>query len=186
MDGVKVLTIGNLVPRKRIDLCARTCAELEKKHRLSWTVIGNGPEEEKIKSLAPESMTVRDRVESLTEFYKMADIFVLPSLDEGFGMVYIEAIMCGCPVVCRKNDGGEEIIDKTGGGLAIDIPADDDKAAAAIAGAIEKILENRVFYTSEEIIVRARDLVDPASIKDKWERLLGKYAPFLSGTGRAA
>jgi len=177
---VKVLTIGNLVPRKRIDLCARTCAELEKKRKLTWTVIGNGPDEKKIKTLAPESMTVRKRVESLIEFYKEADIFVLPSCDEGFGMVFIEAIMCGCPVVCRKNDGGEEIIDKTGGGLAIDIPQADDEAVAEIARAIEKILDNKGFYTSEEVIAKARDLVAPASIKDKWEKLLGKYKPFLN------
>jgi len=180
MDEVKVLTIANLVPRKRIDLCARTCDELEKKRKLTWTVIGNGPEEENIKSLAPESMIVRKRVESLTEFYKDADIFVLPSCDEGFGMVFIEAIMCGCPVVCRKNDGGEEIIDESGGGLAIDIPAADDEAVAEITRAIEKILDNKGIYTSEEVIAKARQLVDPASIKDKWEKLLGKYAPFLN------
>ena len=178
------MTIANLVPRKRIDLCARTCAELEKKHKLTWTVIGNGSEEEKIKKLAPASMTVRARVENLTEFYKNADIFVLPSLDEGFGMVYIEAIMCGCPVVCRKNDGGEEIIDHTGGGLAIDISATDDEAVVEIARAIETILDNKGKYMSGEIIAKARQLVDPADIKNKWEKLLGKFSPFLKEASR--
>ncbi|MDD5427005.1 MAG: glycosyltransferase [candidate division Zixibacteria bacterium] len=179
MQEYNILTIANLVPRKRIDLCAAACARMEKKHPLTWTVIGYGPLEEQIKKNAPKAMTFIGRVEDLVPYYRKADVFVLPSCDEGFGMVYVEAIMCRCPVVCRKDDGGQEIIDRTGGGLAIEIPPSDDRAADEIIRAIEKILDNKDSYISAEIIGKARQLVEPRAIKDIWEKLLGKYEKFL-------
>ncbi|MFZ5980833.1 MAG: glycosyltransferase, partial [Candidatus Zixiibacteriota bacterium] len=95
--------------------------------------------------------------------------------DEGFGMVYVEAIMCGCPVICRKNDGGEEIIEKTNGGLAVDIPESDEAAVVNIRQAVENIIENKDRFMSAEIIEKARQLVAPTVIKNKWETLLKKY-----------
>ena len=78
-----------------------------------------------------------------------------------------------------KDDGGQEIIDRTGGGLAIEIPPSDDQAADEIVRAIEKIMDNRDFYISDEVIGKARQLVEPRAIKDSWEKLLGKYEKFL-------
>ena len=177
---LKILTVANLVKRKRIDLCAKTCAVLENDYQLDWTVIGNGPEENNVRKLAPASLHFRDRVEDLKEFYNNNDIFILPSCDEGFGMVFAEAIMCGCPVICRKNDGGEEIIEKTKGGLAVDIPESDEAAVENIRQAVEKIIENKDRYMSAEIIENARQLVDPTVISNKWEALLKKYQDKLN------
>jgi glycosyltransferase involved in cell wall biosynthesis len=176
MERRKILTIANFVERKRIDLCARTCARLEKKSDIEWAVLGQGPLLEKMKEIAPASMKFVGRVENLVPFYREADLFVLPSKDEGFGMVYVEAIMCGCPVICRKDDGGEEIVETTGGGIAVELPDKDDETAVGnIENAAEEILGNREKYMSPEIIERARSLVDPVTIKEKWLALLSPY-----------
>jgi glycosyltransferase involved in cell wall biosynthesis len=172
---LKILTVANLVPRKRIDLCALACVELEKKHGigvLKWTVIGKGPNEAEIKSIAPPSMEIIPKVQSLRDYFKAADVFVLPSCDEGFGMVYIESIMCGCPVICRKNDGGQEIVDKTGGGIAVEVPNSDEQAVSNILGAIDLILSQRNNYSNGNTRQYARQMVDPEKIRNEWVVLL--------------
>lgn len=172
---MKILTIANVVPRKRIDLCALTYQELVKRHDSSgikWTVIGRGKNEKKVKSLAPISMEFIPKVEILKDYFRAADVFVLPSCDEGFGMVYIEAIMCGCPVICRKDDGGQEIVDTTGGGIAVEIPKSDEDAVKNIVRAIDKIMAVRNRYANEKTKELAKQMVDPDRIKKVWADLL--------------
>lgn len=172
---MKILSIANFVARKRLDLCALACLELEKRHGLKgvkWTVIGRGKDEKRVKSLAPSSMEFIPKVQSLKDYYQAADVFVLPSCDEGFGMVYIEAIMCGCPVICRQDDGGQEIVDTTGGGIAVDIPESDDGAVKNIINAIDKIMSDRNHYACEKTKALAVRMVHPERIKQKWAELI--------------
>ena len=173
---MKILTIANFVKRKRIDLCALACRKLSDDKMvtdLNWLVIGRGPLKDELKEIAPDSMEFIPKVESLADYYRKSDVFVLPSIDEGFGMVYIEAIMCGCPVVCRKNDGGEEIVKRTGGGIAIDVPDSDEQAAENIIFAIQKIIESRVRYSSDVTKQSAHEMVDPPRIRQEWVNVLG-------------
>lgn len=172
---MKILTVANIVGRKRIDLCVKACQKLEEKSgasNLEWTVIGRGDKEAEIKAAAPQSMKFIPKVESLKDHFRAADVFVLPSYDEGFGMVYIEAIMCGCPVVCRKNDGGEEIVNTTGGGIAIEISDSDEQAVESIVSAIEKIMAERNSYANENTRQAAVAMVNPLTIKRAWYDLI--------------
>ncbi|MGH8015593.1 MAG: glycosyltransferase family 4 protein [Candidatus Zixiibacteriota bacterium] len=172
---MNILTVANIVARKRIDLCAMICLELERKYGLKaikWTVIGRGPLENEIKAMAPSSMEFIPKVQSLKEYFRSADIFVLPSSDEGFGMVYIEAIMCGCPVICRKYDGGQEIVDTTGGGIAVEILKGELESVVNILEAIDKILSNRNVYANNSTKAAAMQMVDPDKIKKQWAAVL--------------
>ena len=81
--------------------------------------------------MAPQAMEFLNRVEILREQFQWADMFVLPSYDEGFGMVYVESIMCGCPVIGTRGEGATEIVEATGGGLLVDIPKDNSLAVAS-------------------------------------------------------
>ena len=174
---MRILTIANIVPRKRIDLCALACQELVTRHDvlgIKWTVIGRGSKEAEVKAMAPISMEFIPVVDSLKEYYKRTDVFVLPSCDEGFGMVYIEAIMCGCPVVCRKNDGGQEIINYTGGGVAVEIPEFNELAIRNIVSGIDRILANRSQYANERTRNLAVEMVNPEKIKKQWADLLSQ------------
>lgn len=172
---MKILTIANFVKRKRIDLCALACRKLIEDSRvtdLNWLVIGRGPLEEEVKKMAPDAMEFIPKVETLKDYYRNSDVFVLPSADEGFGMVYVEAIMCGCPVVCRQNDGGEEIVNRTGGGVAIEVPDSDDEAVENIVSAIQTIVGDKDRYMSEQIKRSAHEMVDPQRIRQEWLKIL--------------
>jgi glycosyltransferase involved in cell wall biosynthesis len=67
-----------------------------------------------------------------------ADVFVLPSLMESFGLVLLEAMMAGAPIVCTRVGGVPEVIENGVNGLMVP-PADDD----ALASAILTILNDR-------------------------------------------
>lgn len=71
----------------------------------------------------------------LTDHFLLADLFVLPSKKEGFGIVFVEALACGLPVICGDADGSIDAI--KGGVLGKAINADD---AAELETAIEEYL----------------------------------------------
>lgn len=72
----------------------------------------------------------------LSDHYLLADVFVMPSKKEGFGLVFIEALAHGVPVVAGNADGSAEALQNGRLGLLID-PDD----PAAIAGAIRQTLQ---------------------------------------------
>ncbi len=73
----------------------------------------------------------------LSDHYRLADVFVMPSKKEGFGLVFIEALAHGVPVVAGNADGSAEALQNGRLGLLID-PDD----PAAIAGAIRQTLQH--------------------------------------------
>lgn len=57
----------------------------------------------------------------LSHYYSRADALVLPSIEDGFGMVMAEALACGCPVIASTNTGAREIFDHGVGGFVVPI-----------------------------------------------------------------
>lgn len=47
---------------------------------------------------------------NLTTYYQNADVFILPSLDDGFGLVVLEAMACGTPVIVSENTGAKDVV----------------------------------------------------------------------------
>lgn len=57
----------------------------------------------------------------LTDHFLLADLFVLPSKKEGFGIVFVEALACGLPVICGNSDGSTDAIRNGELGTAINV-----------------------------------------------------------------
>jgi glycosyltransferase involved in cell wall biosynthesis len=86
-------------------------------------VVGDGPEHEHLAALAHE-LTIADQVhflgfvkeEKKYQLLANADIYAMPSLHEGFGLVYLEGMHCGLPIIAATRGGQTEFLEdgKTG------------------------------------------------------------------------
>jgi len=97
----------------------------------------------KIKKTSSQKVTYKLEIpKNLTKYFRIywmnvANIFVLPSLSESFGVLQIEAMACGVPVVATRNGESEEIITSEDYGLLYE-PGNPDDLAEKILIALEK------------------------------------------------
>lgn len=121
-DGPPTLvTVAHLVRRKRHADVLLALAQLP---GVRYEVVGDGPERRSLELLA-RKLGVRDRVEFHGQLHheqalrvaRAADVFVLPSTDEAFGVAYIEAMAAGLPAIGRRGEPGPEEIAALGGGM---------------------------------------------------------------------
>ncbi|MBL3581376.1 glycosyltransferase family 4 protein [Oleidesulfovibrio alaskensis] len=118
-----------------ISVCARLRARGED---IILVVAGDGPEKEALERLAGYELAGNARFtgfvprEALYKYYSAADLFAFPGINEGLGMVYLEAQAAGLPVVAWDHDGAPELV-KTGT-TGIITPAWDTAAFAHAIG----------------------------------------------------
>lgn len=107
-DKIKVLTCGQFIKRKNIDKVIEACKNFE---NIELTVIGSGEEKSALKKLSERAVFLGQLPhDEVLKKMRESDIFILPSVNETFGMVYLEAMAAGCITVCTKNDGVDGII----------------------------------------------------------------------------
>ena len=105
---IKVITCAHFKKRKNIDKVIKACKGLE---CFELTVIGDGKERKKLEKIDKNVIfTGRLPHDEVLAKMRNSDIFVLPSVGETFGMVYLEAMASGCITVCTKGDGIDGII----------------------------------------------------------------------------
>ena len=151
-DMVKFVSVGTLVYRKGYDLIIRALRGTEYLDRLQLSIIGGGLEEGNLRALI-EQCQLQDKVfllgkktpEEVSEQIAASDCFILASRRETFGIVYIEAMAKGKPVIATICGGPESFVNESNGVL---IPADDVEAATK---AIDYMVEHLNQYDSAVI-----------------------------------
>ena len=143
--GPILLTVGRLSASERYkgheQIFAALPAVRAKFPTLVHAVAGDGDDrarlERRARELVPDPAAVRFLGfvpdEDLLDLYRLADLYVMPSTQEGFGIVYLEAAACGLRVVGGKGGGSGDAIPDGRVGVTVD-PADTPALAEAIAG----------------------------------------------------
>lgn len=122
LDGARVLlTVGRMDGRERYKGHDRTIRALQalvqRWPEVIYVVLGEGDDRARLEALAREE-GVEDHVRfmgrvdeaTLVEAYRLADVFVMPSTGEGFGIAYIEAMACGAPAVGLHAAGARDAL----------------------------------------------------------------------------
>ncbi len=178
---LQILFVGHLRYYKGLDYFLRALAQLP---AARLTIIGAGPLERAWRALARE-LRVDDRVEfageiadaELPAYYAACDIFVLPSSErsEAFGVVQLEAMAAGKPVVCTEIGTGTSFVN-VDGETGFVAPARD---ADALARAIKTLMENPELR--EQMGARGRARVRAEfSVEKMVDGVLRVYAAALS------
>ena len=114
-----IVSYGRMVHKKGFDLLIQAFAELHQAYPGARLLIGgDGPERQNLQALV-ETLGLADAVsfpgwvEDTAGFLDQADLFVLPSRDEPFGIVVLEAMARGLPLVATRSHGPREILDDT-------------------------------------------------------------------------
>lgn len=130
-------TLARLDPRKGIRVLLEALARiLPELPEASLIVGGEGEEREALEGRARAlgiagRVTFAGPVRDPRGFYRGLDLFVLPSLDEGFGLVVLEAMATGLPVIGTRAGGTPEVLDHDVNGLLVS-PGDPEAIAEAI------------------------------------------------------
>lgn len=143
-DVTYVVTVGRLVRRKNLAALITALSRLGRDD-VHLLVIGDGPEEPALAALA-DSLGLSGRVqfrgfvpnETKYQLLAAADIFALPSLHEAFGLVYLEAMHCGLPVLATRPGGQEDYLDEGRTGFLV--PAGD---MAGLESALARLVADR-------------------------------------------
>lgn len=144
LDGFVVLTVASLLPRKGIDLALRAIRMLAQDHTVQYVVCGSGPERDRLMALVRE-LGIEKRVrfagrvsrDVVADYFASADVFVMTSVNEGSGNVYLEAQASAVPAISCDSGGPPEYI--RDGETGFTVPCGD---AAVLAERIQRLIED--------------------------------------------
>ena len=139
-DKKVIMYVGNLKPHKNLPRLLEAYSKMNGREDTCLVLVGKAFDSEdltpQIKALGIEDSVIKTGIivdNELVDFYNLADLFVFPSLYEGFGIPPLEAMACGTPVVCSNNSSLPEVV----GDAAYMFDPYDEKQ---IRDAMEKVL----------------------------------------------
>lgn len=174
----RFVSSANLVQGKGIDILLEAFSKMVEKYGNTELVIyGDGPERKNLecqieKLNLKNNVTLYGRYERsiLPKEYAKADAFVLPSRAETFGVVYIEAMHCGLPVIATRCGGPEDFVTNQVGIL---IPNED---CNALSDAMLRMVETVKDYDSNYISEYVNRMFSPEQVALRIEGVYRKIA----------
>ena len=189
-DRRVILTVGRLVERKGVDLTLAALARVIATHKdVLYLIVGDGPQRAELEVLA-WNLGIREHVvfcgavaaEELSAHYHLASIFVMPSRYvakegsvEGLGLVYLEAMASGVPIIAGRSGGVTEIVHAEKTGLVVDPGSIGDLADAILRllsddDLVERLVRNGLDFVKQPRSWRVLDVVDPSGTEHGMER----------------
>ncbi len=163
-ESFRFVLVANLLKHKGIEVVLRSMADMRNRE-VQLVIVGEGREREnlqiQIKELGiggrVEMVGYKSRVE-MSGILNSCDAFVLASRGETFGVVYIEAMLAGLPVIATRCGGPEDFVDANNG-LLVDV--DDQKA---LTDAMDAMVDGIGKYDGRRISEEVRKRFAPAAI----------------------
>lgn len=137
-DEKVVVHMSNFRPVKRVEAVVDVFARIASRVRARLLLVGDGPDLVKARDRA-RSLEIEDRVEVLGEqdqvvpLLSVSDLFLLPSIQESFGLAALEAMACEVPVVASRVGGLSEVIEHGRTGFLHDLEDLDGMADSGVA-----------------------------------------------------
>jgi glycosyltransferase involved in cell wall biosynthesis len=139
-----VATLAHVIPRKRhVDVLEAIALVAPRLPGLRWVVIGDGPAlpelRERARRLGVEpNVEWAGELEPASALRRLAacHVMAMPSVDEAFGVAYVEAMACGLVAIGCAGEGGPEEIAAAGPGMLLVPPRDPSTLGAAIEGVL--------------------------------------------------
>lgn len=165
-DGLIVLTVRNMVPRMGLDTLLRAFSDvIADVPDVRLVLGGEGPLKDDLVTLARDLGIAEHTIfagfvpeSELPHYYQMADIFVLPTRElEGFGLVTLESLACGVPVLGTPVGGTVEILDRLDRGYIFRDTG--SEAMAALITRICRAFRDNPAYQSD-VASRCRTFVE--------------------------
>jgi D-inositol-3-phosphate glycosyltransferase len=162
-DSPVLLFVGRIQPLKGVDVAVEALAKIQRKDARLWIVCGasgkgGGAEVDRIRSLITD-LGLTERVQFipaqphhlLSTFYRAADICLVPSRSESFGLVALEAAACGVPTVASAVGGLLTLVDHGHSGYLVE-----GRDPADYAAWIDTILADPVLARRLSVSAAAR------------------------------
>ena len=177
-----LVAVGSIVPRKGYDVLIRALTPMTDR---PWTlsIVGAARDTELLATLERQAAEagLSDRIRwlgarteaDLDDIYASADIFVMPSLFEGYGMVLGEAMARGLPIVCTTGGAAAETAPNA---AALKVPPGD---AAAFSAALARVLDDAKLRASMSDAAWSAGLMLPT-----WDDAAKRIAAVLKAVGR--
>ena len=173
---LNIICSARLIKRKGQDILIKAVAKLKEENIIyNVNLIGNGDEATEYQNLT-EKLNIENQIlfsgyierEKMLQEYQKADIFVLPSYNEGMSNALLEAMACGLPVVVTDVGGTKELVEDGGNGYVFN--TGDEKK-------LHEILKN--IYNNKD---RLKELGENSRIKAKnlsWNKIVNTYIKLL-------
>lgn len=167
----KIVSVGRLEIVKNMQLLIETFAILQLQDRATLTIVGDGRERAYLDTLIAQyklegSVNITGFSSTPEEYVASADLFVLPSLSEGFGIAVVEAMLQKVPCLCSKVGGIPEFIEDGVSGWLFD-PNNKDEFSQKLSQCINTDIEER-----ERIAAKGFDSVSGVFTLEKYVNAL--------------
>lgn len=196
-SGRYILFVGRINERKGVRYLIEAMPAILRDYPSTRLLLVGGIRRERIFSDLKElieRLGIKERVcflggipnERLPLFYNAADVFVLPSLTEGLGLVLVEAAACNCPIIGTEVGGILDLMDTVKKGILVP-----PRSADAIARAVKKVFENPSSYQDLREMARpySWDTILEKTVEvfeDLRQRYYPDYRPFQPDSGGQA